>query len=365
MFRLRRYRIFIVFAIIAVGLLYHFASISDLESAGAGIITRPAQSGTKSDVKSSSLAPESDSEDGSAEGKEGTANTPPTRIGSGHHGAPPEPEEKTTATDSEVVQATSTKLQKSSDQTASASAAEPTAEDANPKGHPKAELQTSSAHGNATAPAKGPADPVIDPKGGGARLEVIGATGKPKIHWTPLPEHFPIPTESLIALPTSEPKSIPAIQHRFKTESSTEKSARQEKLDLIRKTFSFSWAGYRTNAWLQDELSPQSGRYRNPFCGWGATLVDALDTLWILGLKEEFEEAVDAVGEIDFTTSMRNDIPLFETVIRYLGGLIGAYDISGGAHKILLDKAVELAEILMGAFDTPNRMPLTFYLWKP
>ena len=85
----------------------------------------------------------------------------------------------------------------------------------------------------------------------------------------------------------------------------------------------------------------------------------------MMDLKDEFEEAVEAVKEVDFTTSARNDIPLFETVIRYLGGLVAAYDISGGTNKILLDKAVELADILMGAFDTPNRMPMTFYMWKP
>ncbi|KAG9557511.1 seven-hairpin glycosidase, partial [Aureobasidium melanogenum] len=87
--------------------------------------------------------------------------------------------------------------------------------------------------------------------------------------------------------------------------------------------------------------------------------------LWIVGLKDEFDDAVKAVGEIDFTTSQRKDIPLFETTIRYLGGMLSAYDLSGGQYKVLLDKAVELAEVLMGAFDTPNRMPVTFYRWMP
>lgn len=68
----------------------------------------------------------------------------------------------------------------------------------------------------------------------------------------------------------------------------------------------------------------------------------------------EFEEAVKAVGKLDFTTSPRADIPMFETTIRYLGGLVAAYDVSGKKHKILLDKATELGDILMGAFDTPN-----------
>ena len=62
---------------------------------------------------------------------------------------------------------------------------------------------------------------------------------------------------------------------------------------------------------------------------------------------------------------IRKDIPLFETTIRYLGGLLSAYDISGGKHKILLNKAMELADILLGAFDTPNDMPLLYLEWDP
>jgi len=71
--------------------------------------------------------------------------------------------------------------------------------------------------------------------------------------------------------------------------------------------------------------------------------------------------------DIDFTTSSRYDIPVFETTIRYLGGLLGAFDVTGQQKKYhgLVDKAVELAEILMDCFDTPNRMPVLFYQWRP
>lgn len=185
------------------------------------------------------------------------------------------------------------------------------------------------------------------------------------IHWKKQKEHFPVPTESLITLPTGKLKPIPRIQFDFKKETGPEKAARESRLDAVRTVFKHSWTGYKKHAWLQDELSPVSGKSRNPFAGWGATLVDALDTLWIMGLKDEFVEAVQAVGEIDFTTTTRPDIPLFETTIRYLGGLLAAYDVSGKQHKILLQKAVELAEVLLSAFDTPNRMPETYYYWRP
>ncbi|XP_014561786.1 glycoside hydrolase family 47 protein [Bipolaris victoriae FI3] len=185
------------------------------------------------------------------------------------------------------------------------------------------------------------------------------------IHWKKLPEHFPIPTESLIRLPSGKPKTLPKIQAKFKPEDALAKTDRNAKLDKIRSVAKKAWDGYRTKAWLHDELRPQSGTFRDPFAQWGATLVDALDTLWIMGLKDEFEEAVKAVDKIDFTTTTRTDIPLFETTIRYLGGLLAAYDISGKKYKNLLDKAVELAEVLISAFDTPNRMPQMYYYWRP
>ncbi|KAL5416286.1 hypothetical protein PMIN04_008223 [Paraphaeosphaeria minitans] len=185
------------------------------------------------------------------------------------------------------------------------------------------------------------------------------------IHWIKTKEQYPVPTESLIALPTAKPKPIPKIQADFKKETNAEKVDREAKLGTIKDVFKRSWSGYKEFAWLHDEVMPVTGSKKDPFAGWGATLVDALDTLWIMGLKDEFEEAVKAVEKIDFTTTSRVDIPLFETTIRYLGGFLAAYDMAGKKHEILLTKAKELAEILMAAFDTPNRMPQTYYYWQP
>lgn len=185
------------------------------------------------------------------------------------------------------------------------------------------------------------------------------------IHWTKLPENFPVPPQSLMKLPTGKSKAIPKIQAKFAPEDDIAKANRLNKLGTIKSVFRRSWEGYRKYAWEHDELKPASGQFRDPFANWRATLVDALDTLWIMGLKEEFEEAVKAVEEIDFTTTTRADIPLFETTIRYLGGLLAAYDVSGAKYDTLLKKAVELAEVLISAFDTPNRMPETYYYWRP
>lgn len=190
-----------------------------------------------------------------------------------------------------------------------------------------------------------------------------------QVHWSKFPEHFPVPDESLIRLPTGAPSPLPKIQFDFPPEPPAARTLREGRLAEIKAEMSRAWEGYRAFAWMHDELSPVSMTFRDPFCGWAATLVDSLDTLWIMGLREEFDEAAEAVRRIDFTYSpTRNDIPVFETTIRYLGGLLAAYDVSGGAdggYGMLLDKAEELAEILMGAFDTPNRMPVLYYHWRP
>jgi mannosyl-oligosaccharide alpha-1,2-mannosidase len=182
-----------------------------------------------------------------------------------------------------------------------------------------------------------------------------------EIHWTKQPEHFPV--TDTIQLPTNKASSIPRIQHKFA--KSSNRDADTDRLAVIKAAAEHSWRGYRDHAWGHDEIKPVSGMNGDPFNGWGATLVDGLDTLWIMGMEPEFEEAVKFVETIDFTTSPRSDIPLFETTIRYLGGLVAAYEVSGAKYRVLLDKAVELAEVLYSAFDTPNRMPQTYYRWKP
>lgn len=187
----------------------------------------------------------------------------------------------------------------------------------------------------------------------------------PAIHWERSPEHFPIPKDRIIPLPTGKPKSIPKIQHIFKDETATEKLDREKKQIQIKAAFAHSWKGYKDHAWMHDELKPISGVHKDVFCGWGATLVDALDTLWIMGFKDDFEQAAKALENIDFTTTTRGDIPLFETTIRYLGGLLSAYDVSEAKYPIILSKAQELGDVLLSAFDTPNRMPITYYNWRP
>lgn len=160
-----------------------------------------------------------------------------------------------------------------------------------------------------------------------------------------------------LQLPTGTPKKLPKVQFDFPPETSSQRAKREARRVAVREEFQRSWENYRTFAWGQDELAPITGKGAESFGGWGATLVDALDTLWIMGLKDDFYEAVEAVAAIDFGVSESVTISVFETTIRYLGGLLSAYDLSH--EKVLLEKAIQLGEMLYRAFDTkPNNFPL-------
>ena len=346
MLRIRRYRIFLVVAVFVIVVLYHFTSIRDWEDTTSGSVQGLIRHGRK------------------------TATPSPQAAA----GIPVVEQQPTTLADSPAVSTISAAAEPSHE---TAIAIE-TAKVLDPPQDSSATGPSRTETNRTPLPEPGsvrpPPDPQISPSpthdhaddNSQGRLDTATAPEtSSKVHWTRLPELFPIPTKSLIKFPSGKPSPIPRIQHSFKDETSSARIDREKKLSTIKEAFKFSWNGYKQHAWLHDELRPSSGDFRDPFCGWAATLVDSLDTMWIMGLEEDFVEATNALNEIDFTTSNRGGIPVFETTIRYLGGLVSAYDLSEGKYKILLDKAVELADVLMGAFDTPNRMPITYYRWQP
>ncbi|PKS07774.1 hypothetical protein jhhlp_006382 [Lomentospora prolificans] len=175
------------------------------------------------------------------------------------------------------------------------------------------------------------------------------------VDWAAVPHANPV--ESFRSLPTGEPLELPRVQHTFSADHPTsiskdELAARREK---VRATFLRGWKSYRKLAWMYDELAPVSGTPKTTFGGWAATVVDGLDTLWIMGLTKEFAQALHSVAKIDWGNTRDSSLNVFETTIRHLGGLLSAYDLSH--QPALLAKAIELGDLLYMSFDTPNRMP--------
>lgn len=119
---------------------------------------------------------------------------------------------------------------------------------------------------------------------------------------------------------------------------------------------------------------------------WGASIVDTMDTLLVMGLSDEYNLCRPHVHQLNFewvngrdwanaytseTPATDDDdthseiytvardravaLPVFETSIRYLGGMLGAYDLSG--DQVILDRAVDLADVLSKAFNTESGIP--------
>ncbi|KAI1847361.1 hypothetical protein JX266_006586 [Neoarthrinium moseri] len=173
--------------------------------------------------------------------------------------------------------------------------------------------------------------------------------------WSALPQRHPV--SQITPVPKGPFRKMPKVQFDFAsapTPNKTRQATLADRRSVVKDTFLKSWNSYKTYAWLYDELEPVSGKGKDTFGGWAATVIDALDTLWMMGLKEEFYLAVAAAVTIEWETK-ETAINFFETTIRHLGGLLSAYDLS--KEPALLKKAIEIGDLLYAGFDTPNRMP--------
>jgi ER degradation enhancer, mannosidase alpha-like 2 len=126
----------------------------------------------------------------------------------------------------------------------------------------------------------------------------------------------------------------------------------------IRAELLHSWKAYEQYAWGHDELRPLS---KQPRDWYGQSLlmtpVDSLDTLLLMGFKDEADKARLL---IDDRLSFDKDISVkvFEVTIRLLGGLLSGYQMTGDPR--LLHLADDLGTRLLPAFNTPTGMPYMF-----
>ncbi|XP_069508358.1 ER degradation-enhancing alpha-mannosidase-like protein 2 [Ambystoma mexicanum] len=136
--------------------------------------------------------------------------------------------------------------------------------------------------------------------------------------------------------------------------------------DRVKSMFYHAYNNYLENAFPYDELRPLTCDGQDTWGSFSLTLIDALDTLLILGNVTEFQRVVnvlqDGVGfDIDVNASV------FETNIRVVGGLLSAHLLSKKAGieveagwpctGPLLRMAEEAARKLLPAFQTPTGMP--------
>jgi mannosidase alpha-like ER degradation enhancer 2 len=126
----------------------------------------------------------------------------------------------------------------------------------------------------------------------------------------------------------------------------------------VKTEFLHAWNGYKKYAWGHDDLKPLSKTYHDwypqPLL---MTPVDALDTMMLMGLKDEFATTHHYIVEnlsFDKDISVQN----FEVTIRLLGGLLTNYQLTG--DKRFLDLAEDLGTRLLPVFNSPTGMPYRY-----
>ncbi|KAM0728702.1 Mannosyl-oligosaccharide alpha-1,2-mannosidase IA [Formica fusca] len=133
--------------------------------------------------------------------------------------------------------------------------------------------------------------------------------------------------------------------------------ARQRR-DKVKEMMKHGWDNYVRYAWGKNELRPISKRGHSASIfgasNMGATIVDGLDTLYIMGLHDEFKQGRDWIAEnLDF--DINSEISLFETNIRFMGSLLACYALTGDV--MFRDKAAQLGERMLPAFQTETGIP--------
>ena len=86
-----------------------------------------------------------------------------------------------------------------------------------------------------------------------------------------------------------------------------------------------AWDGYVKYAWGANELRPVTKRGHNPSifgkAKFGATIVDAADTLYVMGLRDEFDRARTWIAEnlnvsrsVSYREKTQSYVPIISTL---------------------------------------------------
>ncbi|WP_236653354.1 glycoside hydrolase family 47 protein [Streptacidiphilus melanogenes] len=128
----------------------------------------------------------------------------------------------------------------------------------------------------------------------------------------------------------------------------------------VHSEFLHGWRGYRAAAWGYDEVRPLSGTHHDFFAPgrtFGLTIVEALDTLFLMGENLEAALCCDWI-EQHLDPVQDASVQVFEAVIRLVGGVLAGYQATG--RRALLGRARELADRLLPAFTaSPTGLPYT------
>lgn len=167
-----------------------------------------------------------------------------------------------------------------------------------------------------------------------------------------------------LAIPSLAGHCQKNIQHKFAPGQS---AGQEQRAAAVKDAYVRAWNAYATYAFGDDQLQPLTLTPTNPWNHWGVTIVDGLDTAIVMGLTDIVEKQLAFIPTIDFKSSPDELVEIFDINIRYIGGLLSAYDLLHSGDfpnpynqdhvESLLQQAKTLADGLKHAYDTPTGLP--------
>lgn len=156
------------------------------------------------------------------------------------------------------------------------------------------------------------------------------------------------------------PLAIPAFAGPLKQAFPVPEPARAA---AVKEAFQLSWDAYYQHAFPHDSLRPISNTSVDDRCvvsdefrlcvwpltnarrnGWGVTAIDALTTAIIMEGADTVMQILEFIPTIDFSTTkgVNSRISVFESTIRYLGGLVSGINPAFVPESFSLTKTPSL-----------------------
>ncbi|XP_054153998.1 mannosyl-oligosaccharide 1,2-alpha-mannosidase IA-like [Oppia nitens] len=132
--------------------------------------------------------------------------------------------------------------------------------------------------------------------------------------------------------------------------------------EFVKDMMRHSWDNYVKYAWGHNELRPltRTSHTSDIFGGnskLGATIVDSLDTLYIMNMTNEFMRGRDWISKNLNFDAVDSEMSVFETVIRFVGGLLSCYAFT--KDPVFLEKAIHITDHMLPAFETKTGLSLS------
>lgn len=163
--------------------------------------------------------------------------------------------------------------------------------------------------------------------------------------------------------PKPAPHPSPLLYHALLQKTASLNSLEQKRT-FIRSMAREAWIAYTRLAWGHETLRPVTGEPYDCDCfvsgplvngnssiTSGQTIVSAASSLWLMGLRHEYQQARNWIAtQLPDPLIAHNKVGLYFAVGEYLGGLLSTYALTG--DLIYLDKAVQTASTLKPAYST-------------